>query len=167
MQMLVDSAATIRWEICESELDASLREVRLIQAHRPKRNVASAFSFLYPLIGIGTVRQTALPFSIHARFVFTTLPQQFPGTFRCFPLAGSDRRLFSLMRLLHFAATRYRVASSRGRQGYRTFSVSSDSREHDRALGELPPGKAPKLGGVDDTLRACRCSRQQPGGVTS
>jgi len=105
MRMLVDSAATLRWEICESELDASLREVRLIQAHRPKRNVASAFSFLYPLIGIGTVRQTALPFSIHVRFVFTTLPQQFTG-YRFFGAFRSREvtaeAFFSLMRLLRF-----------------------------------------------------------------
>ena len=43
---LVKAAAAITWEVCESELAASLRELRLIQTFRPRRNVAGAFSFL-------------------------------------------------------------------------------------------------------------------------
>src|SRR5262249_14866108 len=48
---LVRSADRIAWEVCESELDASLAEIRLIQALRPSKNVAGAFPFLYPFIG--------------------------------------------------------------------------------------------------------------------
>src|SRR5689334_15709586 len=49
---LVRAAERIEWQVCASELDASLAEIRLIQALRPKRNVAGAFPFLYPFIGV-------------------------------------------------------------------------------------------------------------------
>ncbi len=49
---LVRAAARITWEVCESPLAAALAEVRLIQALRPPRNVASAYSFLYPFVGL-------------------------------------------------------------------------------------------------------------------
>src|SRR4051812_21776276 len=52
MVQTVKVAETLEWEICETELDASLREIRLIQEHRPKRNVAGAFSFRYPYLGL-------------------------------------------------------------------------------------------------------------------
>src|SRR5262245_49380173 len=136
MQRLVGSAATVRWEICESELDASLLEVRLIQAHRPKDNVASAFSFLYPFVGIGTVRRTAFPFATDVRFVFTTLPRQFPG-YRFFGAFRSRdvtaEAFFSLMRLLRFVGhplPRRELATERGRDhsyvfGFRRIPESS------------------------------------------
>ena len=49
---LVGAAARIAWDVCASELDASLREIQLIQSLRPPANVAGAFPFLYPFIGI-------------------------------------------------------------------------------------------------------------------
>ena len=45
---LVRSAHRIVWQVCASELEASLTEIRLIQALRPRENVAGAFPFLYP-----------------------------------------------------------------------------------------------------------------------
>lgn len=53
MRDLVHRAATLEWETCESELDACLREIRLIQEHRPPVNVAGAYSHRYPFLGIG------------------------------------------------------------------------------------------------------------------
>ena len=49
---LVRSADRIEWQVCASELDASLTEIGLIHALRPRRNVAGAFPFLYPFIGM-------------------------------------------------------------------------------------------------------------------
>ncbi len=95
---LVRSAARIVWEVCESELDAALDEIRLIQALRPRENVAGAFSFLYPFIGIRLDgRET--------NFCLTTSPEAFPsfdlyGAFRSREVTGEA--FFSLMRLLRF-----------------------------------------------------------------
>ncbi len=93
---LVRSAARIAWEVCESELDASLHEIRLIQALRPRDNVAGAFPFLYPFIGVrADGAETA--------FCLTTLPDAFPefefhGAFRSREVTGEA--FFSLMRML-------------------------------------------------------------------
>ena len=93
---LVRSAARIAWDVCASELEASLGEIRLIQALRPRANLTGAFPFLYPFIGIrADGRETS--------FCFTTRPESFPG----FDLHGAYRSrevtgeaFFSLMRLL-------------------------------------------------------------------
>lgn len=95
---LVRSAARIVWDVCDSELDASLREIRLIQALRPRENVAGAFPFLYPFIGIHAD-------GIATRFCLTTSPGAFPafefhGAFRSRDVTGEA--FFSLMRLLRF-----------------------------------------------------------------
>jgi GIY-YIG catalytic domain len=95
---LVKLAERIAWEVCESELDASLAEIRLIQSLRPPRNVAGAYPFLYPFIGIrADGRET--------RFCLTTAPEAFPG----FDLHGAFRSrevtgeaFFALARLLRF-----------------------------------------------------------------
>ena len=95
---LVRLAERIAWEVCASELDASLAEIRLIQSLRPPRNVAGAFPFLYPFIGIrADERET--------RFCLTTSPEAFQG----FDLHGAFRSrdvtgeaFFALVRLLRF-----------------------------------------------------------------
>jgi excinuclease ABC subunit C len=95
---LVRLAERIVWEVSESELDASLAEIRLIQALRPPRNVAGAFPFLYPFVGIhADGRET--------RFCLTTSPEAFPafelhGAFRSRDVTGEA--FFALMRLLRF-----------------------------------------------------------------
>jgi excinuclease UvrABC nuclease subunit len=96
---LVRSADRIEWQTCASELAASLTEIGLIQALRPRRNVAGAFPFLYPFIGIqvdGT----------DTRFCLTTSPDAFAAAFE---LHGAFRSreitreaFFALMRLLRF-----------------------------------------------------------------
>jgi len=95
---LVKSAARIVWDVCASELDAELAEVRLIQELRPRENVAGAFSFLYPFLGIRVERH-----EIH--FCLTTSPAAFPafelhGAFRSRDVTGEA--FFALMRLLRF-----------------------------------------------------------------
>lgn len=93
---LVRVAASLLWEVCDSEAEASRRELRLIQALRPRDNVEGAFAFLYPYVGtmIGS-RETF--------FCITTSPGRFAG----FALHGAFRSrsvtrtaFFALRRLL-------------------------------------------------------------------
>src|SRR5919197_3784126 len=95
---LVRSADRIAWQTCASELDASLTEIALIQTLRPRRNVAGAFPFLYPFIGIQVD-------GADTRFCLTTSPEAFAA----FELYGAFRSrevtreaFFALMRLLRF-----------------------------------------------------------------
>lgn len=97
---IVRDAAALTWDVLPSDLDACLEEVRLIQTLRPRHNVASAFEFLYPLLGLD-VRAD------HVRLCLTTLPERFPGyalhgAFRSRDLTGGA--FFALMRLLRFVA---------------------------------------------------------------
>ncbi len=99
LRALVKAATRIAWDVCESALAAALTEIRLIQTLRPPRNVASAFPFLYPFIGIhADGRETY--------FCLTTSPGAFPafdfhGAFRSRDVTGDA--FFSLVRLLRFA----------------------------------------------------------------
>src|SRR5687767_10472401 len=95
---LVRSAHRIEWQTCASELEASLTEIGLIQALRPRSNVAGAFPFLYPFIGIQVD-------GAETRFCLTTSPEAFAA----FELHGAFRSrevtreaFFALMRLLRF-----------------------------------------------------------------
>lgn len=106
---LVRTAARITWEECPSELEASLREIRLIQSLRPPANVAGAFPFLYPFVGIRVAGGETL-------FCLTTSPEAFPeftlhGAFRSRQTTGEA--FFALVRLLgivgHRASPRRRA----------------------------------------------------------
>jgi len=93
---LIRAAARIVWEVSESELDASLLEIRLIQALRPPANVAGAFPFLYPFVGIRAADR-------EMSFCLTTSPEAFGefdlhGAFRSREVTGEA--FFALMRLL-------------------------------------------------------------------
>ena len=77
---LVSAAVRIAWEVSESDLAASLAEIRLIQELRPPRNVVSAFPFLYPFIGVRDE-------GVETYFCLTTSPAAFPG----FDLHGAFR----------------------------------------------------------------------------
>lgn len=99
---LVRSADRIEWQACASELEASLTEIGLIQTLRPRRNVAGAFPFLYPFIGIQVD-------GVDTRFCLTTSPEAFAA----FELHGAFRSrevtreaFFALMRLLRFIGHR-------------------------------------------------------------
>jgi excinuclease ABC subunit C len=95
---LVRSADRIEWQACASELEAALTEIGLIQALRPRRNVAGAFPFLYPFIGIQVD-------GADTHFCLTTSPEAFAafelhGAFRSREITGEA--FFALMRLLRF-----------------------------------------------------------------
>jgi len=95
---LVKATTRITWEVCESPLAAALTEIRLIQTLRPPQNVASAFPFLYPYVGVATEGGEIY-------FCLTTRPDAFPaftfhGAFRSRELTGEA--FFCLMRLLRY-----------------------------------------------------------------
>jgi len=95
---LVTAAARISWEVCESDLAAALAEIRLIQLLRPPQNIAGAFAFLYPFVGIHADDGETY-------FCLTTSPVAFPafdfhGAYRSREVTG--QAFFSLMRLLRF-----------------------------------------------------------------
>jgi excinuclease ABC subunit C len=80
MRAIVADSDRIEVEVCATHLDALLLEARLIQTLRPKWNVAGAFHFLYPMIGL-----CRRPEGLY--FCYTTIPEKFPefsfhGAFR-------------------------------------------------------------------------------------
>jgi len=97
MRAIVKSAARVELEPCASELEAELLEARLIRELRPRWNVVGAFSFLYPLIGLGESAQGELVLA------FSTRPEERPdlawhGAFRSREITGEA--FFALVRLL-------------------------------------------------------------------
>lgn len=87
MRAIVASAAGVAFEECASELDAALREQALIQELSPRWNVAGAFSFLYPSIGLGERERG------HAILAFSTVPSERPdlawhGAYRSREITG-------------------------------------------------------------------------------
>jgi excinuclease ABC subunit C len=123
---LVKAAERIEWQVCASELDASLTEIGLIQTLQPRRNVASAFPFLYPFIGIQIDGGDM-------RFCLTTSPEAFAA----FELHGAFRSrevtreaFFALMRLLRF------VGHETARRPRHRLSVPRHS--HVRVFRRLP-----------------------------
>ncbi len=98
MRYLIENASRLEWEICESDLEASLKEARLIQKLRPPKNIAGAYSFLYPLVGIRSDEKCLY-------FCLTTLPEKFPnytfhGCFRSRKVTGGA--FFALMEILEY-----------------------------------------------------------------
>ena len=102
MRTVVEHAERIEYEICPSDLDACLLEMKLIQTHRPRWNVAGAYYFLYPQIGLRE-------HGGNMYFAFTTEPQElegfrFHGSYRSRHLTGDG--FFSLMKLLEYVGHR-------------------------------------------------------------
>lgn len=117
MREIVKSAASITFEPCASELDAELREQALIQELAPRWNVAGAFSFLYPSIGLGESERG------HAIFALSTAPEErsdlaWHGAFRSREITGGA--FFALVRLLTMVG--HREKTPRRPRGTRTWS---------------------------------------------
>ena len=110
MREIVKSAARITFEPCETDLEAELLEQTLIQTLRPRWNVAGAFSFLYPSIGLGASSQG------HALFAFSTAPDERPdldwhGAYRSREITGGA--FFALMRLASLIGHRQKTPPRR------------------------------------------------------
>lgn len=103
MRGIVKEATRIEIQHAETDLDACIRETRLIQENRPRWNIVGAYSFLYPMIGIRSTDG-------NVDFCLTTTPDavlehypgfEFHGAFRSRRRTGDA--FFALMRLLKFA----------------------------------------------------------------
>ena len=86
MRTVLVAAHALRVTPCESDLDALLLENRLIQSLRPRYNVAGAFSFLYPSLGLRRDGR-----ELH--LCYSTAPGSYPmfelfGSFRSRQLTG-------------------------------------------------------------------------------
>lgn len=133
---LVRAAAGITWEVSESALAATLAEIRLIQSLRPPQNVASAFPFLYPYVGIATEGGETY-------FCLTTRPEAFPaftfhGAFRSREVTGEA--FFCLMRLLRYVG--HPVPRHRCRR------LGAAAHSHVRGFRRLPPDSAEAWGAL-------------------
>jgi hypothetical protein len=102
MRAIVKEAARIEIRYAQTDFDACLTEMLLIQKHRPRWNIVGAYSFLYPLIGIRSANG-------NMEFCMTTTPEavlkeypgfDFHGAFRSRRITGDA--FFALMRLLKF-----------------------------------------------------------------
>jgi excinuclease ABC subunit C len=161
---LVKAAATITWEVCESDLAASLTEIRLIQTLRPRRNVAGAFPFLYPFLGMRVDGRETF-------FCLTTRPEAFPsfelhGAYRSRDATGEA--FHALARLLRFvghpiprardriigAAARHSSAAARRSSAAADSYSSAAADSHSMVIGfrrlpvDAPPGWSKLFGGV-------------------
>jgi GIY-YIG catalytic domain len=133
---LVKAAARITWELSESPLAAVLTEIRLIQTLRPPRNVASAYPFLYPFVGIGTEADEVY-------FCLTTSPEAFPtvdfhGAFRSRDTTRAA--FFALASLLAYVG--HPVPRHRCRR------LGAARHSHVRGFRRLPAGSATAWAGL-------------------
>jgi excinuclease ABC subunit C len=133
---LVKATARITWEVCESPLAAALAEIRLIQTLRPPRNVASAYPFLYPFVGIAAEGDEVY-------FCLTTSPGAFPsfafhGAFRSREV--TREAFFSLMELLRYVG--------HPAPPHRCRRLGTARHSHVRGFRRLPAGSAAAWSGL-------------------
>jgi hypothetical protein len=119
MREIVKSASSVAFEPCATELEAELREAALIRELRPRWNAAMAFSFLYPMIGLG--RTDAGPFSI----ALSSRPDEradlaWHGAYRSREITGEA--FFALVRLLGHVGHREKIV--RRARGERTYAFA-------------------------------------------
>lgn len=118
MRKVLRLAAALEWEQTVTHLDACLREIKLIQQLQPPMNICSAYSFLYPYIGLQKKASTL-------SFAMTSAPSQLPdfeffGAFRSRDLCGEA--YFSLMRLFAIVGHREPKKSLKLQRGSYVFS---------------------------------------------
>ena len=100
MRKILEQSAKLDIEVCQSDLEAQILEAQIIQSHRPKWNVAGAFYFLYPMVGMKEEDGMT-------SFIYTTQPEYFSKD--CFEFHGAFRSremtleaYFSLMEILKY-----------------------------------------------------------------
>jgi len=134
MKTIIADAAQIQIEVCPSGLEAEILETRLIQANRPRWNVAGAFYFLYPLIGM---RQEQDCLS----FVYTTHPELFEdylffGAFRSREITGEA--FFNLMKLFKYVGHALPRGKSRQRMEQAEVSPALIKHSYVYSFRQLP-----------------------------
>jgi predicted GIY-YIG superfamily endonuclease len=120
MRSIVAEGQRIEFRTLATDLEACLEETRLIQQHRPKWNVAGAFYFLYPMIGVRN--ENGLTY-----FCYTTQPELFPefrfhGAYRSRHMTKDA--FFALMDLLSFVGHRVRKPSRQAGEARHSYVVS-------------------------------------------
>jgi excinuclease ABC subunit C len=120
MRAIVRSAVRVEMQPCATELEAELLEAQLIRDLRPRWNVVGAFSFLYPMIGLGENEAGDMVLA------FSTRPDErsdlaWHGAFRSREITGEA--FFALVRLLGRIGHRAPgIARPRGTRTY-VFSI--------------------------------------------
>ena len=116
MRKIKKEAHRIEIEILNSEFEALKRENEWIQSHRPKWNIAGAFYFLYPMIGIriGTGADEG-----NLYLCYTTQPEEYPH----FEFHGAYRSrlrtragffsLIELLRMIGHPISRHQLVQSK------------------------------------------------------
>lgn len=144
---IMKDAVSLAFETFPTELDASLEEVRLIQRLHPRHNVASAYEFLYPFIGLMSVRPARWSRTRDLALVLSSRPELFPelafhGCYRGRETVALG--FFALTRLLRH------LGHQEPRARWRSFAERDP---HARVIGlrrlpeDLIPGLAPLLEG--------------------
>lgn len=120
MRRIVSEGVRLDFLPLASDEAAQIEELRLIQALRPKWNVAGVFSFLYPLVGVRSQ-------GARAEFLLTWEPDRWRGEFE---LHGAYRSrwitgdaFFAWMRLLRYLGHRIferKPTRTPGRAGAKT-----------------------------------------------
>lgn len=98
MQKVLKNSVRLTFEIAATEYAALLRELDDIQKFRPKFNIAGAYSFLYPQLGVFKDRREIF-------LCVTTLPEFFPDfqMYGCFRSRKFTRdAYFALVELFRF-----------------------------------------------------------------
>ena len=139
MREIVKSAASIAFEPCATELEAELCETALIRDLRPRWNVVGAFSFLYPLVGLGRTPDA------HTVLALSSRPEERPdltwhGAYRSREITGEA--FFALVRLLAFVGHREKITRRvRGERTY-VFSIRRLPRGWDEAWAAFLRGES-------------------------
>ncbi len=122
---LVHAAASLTWEPCESDLDASLKEVSLIQTKKPAKNVASAYHFMYPYLGLKCEANVWW-------LCYSTKPETLPGYsfFGAFRSRGDTLEFLAALR----AVLKYLGHEERGRHPFPAYSFGHAFRRLPEAI---------------------------------
>lgn len=103
MRRIVAEAAVIQYELHSTDLDACRAELKVIQEKRPKWNLAGAFYFLYPVIGLSySGRELTLLFTTEPELMGEEIMKglSLHGAYRSRHLSGNA--FFSLIELLTY-----------------------------------------------------------------
>ena len=112
MRKILSVGVSLEFEVCASHREACLRELELIQTLRPALNVSGAFSFLYPMIGVGFDPKTRiLSLAITTRPELVSGGHQWHGAYRS--RSWSREFFWTLVDLLELSAHREDVAGTR------------------------------------------------------